>query len=209
MDRSEYLLSDEVSNFVFSLGDVTKSSDVFGVHLVGLMPVEDYERALNVLFFEMDDADVAHLTEESVRRYDVLARSLDTMPRPVCTSLDVGIQLKEIDYTLDEYGNIVSEYVRLEDDRAGRLYDFLLTRGIDADDVVYVSYKQLYVSDVLVMRLVMYWLEEPTDHAYPRGDEREYGFYVESGSSLFSELQDDLYVWLEEQQEWYNRALRG
>lgn len=208
MNHTEYLLSDEVASYVFGLGDVNETSDVFGLHYAGLLEETDYVAALGMAFFELPDRDVAHLRAEYIEQYDRLVGHVGTMPKPVCTSIDVSVELKEIDYTLDEYGELARSYVRLEDDRASRMYDFLLTRGMDADDVVYVTYRQLYVSDVLVMRMVMFWLEEPTERAYSRGDERVYAFYAEPGSSLFSRLQDDVLSWMDEQREWYNEAMR-
>lgn len=194
MVNEHLLLSDDVSDYMFRLGRVSTSWDIYGVLDVGIAEIEEFSRARAMIPTEY----VEYLSAGERKVNALMLDNIDTMPEPLYRYRTVSVDLQDYENTKD--GTI---FTRHTDALSMGLYDYLLSRGIGAETVISFNYDELYEGDELLYRMVMFWLETPSPYAYSRGDDRvELDTIYERGLDI-TPYRDRFVTWYEEQKHWY------
>lgn len=194
MVNESELLRDDVSDYMFRLGRVDTSHDIFGVQNVGIAELEEFSRARAMIPME----DVEYISEGERNVNALMLDNIDTMPEPLYRYRTVSVDLQDVEFIGD-----VETFTRRTDALSMGLYEYLLSKGIGAETVISFNYDELYEGDELLYRQVMFWLETPSPYAYSRGDDRvELDTIYDRGLDL-TPYRDRFVTWYEEQKRWY------
>lgn len=209
MSNYELFLDDDVADYIMMQSDVTEYPSLFGLHFVGLMDLGDYLDFTGNYFTELSDDWVALLDQERLAEYRWFLSNLKTMPRSLCTLRTSRLTLWDTHYGILSSGSSYetedpNTYTFVDSDRVRQTYDFLLSRGIDAEFVTAIDYNELYLEDRLIMRDVKYWLKgvkTRTSGSY--GEESEFLNAIAGVSeSDFDEMRDRVYGWYASYKDW-------
>lgn len=194
MVNESELLRDDVSDYMFRLGRVYTSNDIFGVQNVGIAELEEFSRARAMIPTE----DVEYLSEDERKVNALMLDNIDTMPEPLYRYRSVSVDLQDVEFIGD-----VETFTRRTDALSMGLYEYLLSKGIGAETVISFNYDELYEGDELLYRHVMFWLETPSPYAYSRGDDRVVLDTIYERGLDITSYRDRFVTWYEEQKRWY------
>ena len=194
MLNEHLLLRDDVSDYMFRLGRVETSWDIYGVQNVGIAEIEEFSRARAML----PTNHVEYLGESDRKVNALMLDNVHTMPEPLYRYRTVSVDLQGYEYTED--GEI---FTRRTDALSMGLYEYLLSKGIGADTVISFNYDELYEGEELLYRQVMFWLEVPSPYAYSRGDDRVVLDTIYERGLDVTPYRDRFETWYIEQKRWY------
>lgn len=203
LDNEELFLADDVAEYMFRLGDVEESAEIFGLQFIGVAELDEYLNMSNKVLF--DEFEGMYDTDREIR--ELMLSRIAEMPVSPYRFRSVGVDLQTCRYHLHSSGvpgELVKICTRHEDNVSLGIVDYLGLKGIDASGVVFIKYFELYEGDELLMRMVDYGQLIPSKYSGNNQTERVLLDTLEERGLDVTPYRDRFLAWCVEQNIWYD-----